>query len=276
VKEGAFLIAGCQRSGTTLLRLLLESHPTISCVDEMLSYTVLSKTTRSNSGHFVGYKIPIWTEQLDQAMLRPNELEPIGKVGLIPNFYSGQKILFMVRSPLDVVASMRQLRVGEWQWLEHVCRPVMEAMLQEEEFRRSYAVEIEQLRNSAIPDVGLGALYWKWKTSALLRYLGQGLPVHPVIYEQLIFDPEAVMREVLMFLGIEWHPNVLMHHRRSHSQLIEGIAIGGTDAKRALDGKSLGKWRSVLTTNERDLVLSISAPLSEDLKAIPGWDKAMP
>jgi hypothetical protein len=39
-----FFILGCQRSGTTLLRLILESHPDIFCYDEIKAYAVLQGT----------------------------------------------------------------------------------------------------------------------------------------------------------------------------------------------------------------------------------------
>lgn len=37
-----FFITGCQRSGTTLLRLILEGHQDIRCFDETRSYGVLA------------------------------------------------------------------------------------------------------------------------------------------------------------------------------------------------------------------------------------------
>jgi Sulfotransferase family len=36
-----FFILGCQRTGTTLMRLVLESHPDVFCYDELKSYAVL-------------------------------------------------------------------------------------------------------------------------------------------------------------------------------------------------------------------------------------------
>ena len=59
-----FLIAGCQRSGTTLMRLLLGSHSDITCIDEILSYEVLAGTRSSPATGLTGFKIPVWTEQL--------------------------------------------------------------------------------------------------------------------------------------------------------------------------------------------------------------------
>jgi hypothetical protein len=250
------------------MRLLLESHPAIECVDEMDSYLRLAQASRPPTDRLVGYKIPIWTEQLDQPVLRLNELTALRKSGPIVNFYAAHKIVFMLRNPLDVVASMMELRVGGWQWLKDECLPVMETLLRDREFQVRYEVELKLIRESASRNVGMGALYWKWKTGALIRYSREGLPIHPVVYEQLVVEPATAMREVLAFLCVEWHADVLHHHRQKHGQVMDGKAIGGTDVRRAVDGESLGKWHKVLAQNEVELVLDISASLMRELMSV--------
>ena len=63
----SFFIAGCQRSGTTLMRLILECHDQVSCFDELRSYGALAERPllQDLAGRKVGFKIPRWTEQLD-------------------------------------------------------------------------------------------------------------------------------------------------------------------------------------------------------------------
>jgi hypothetical protein len=66
-----FLITGCQRSGTTLLRLILGSHSKIYCYDEYLAYARLRDGDASEAQGYqlVGYKIPRWAEQLNDPQL---------------------------------------------------------------------------------------------------------------------------------------------------------------------------------------------------------------
>lgn len=66
-----FLIVGCQRSGTTLLRLVLESHSSIISIDEPASYELLSnnkkleiKKKNLKEKKWIGFKIPRFTEQI--------------------------------------------------------------------------------------------------------------------------------------------------------------------------------------------------------------------
>jgi hypothetical protein len=61
-------ITGCQRSGTTMLRLVLECHSGIFCFDEPQSYRVLTSPEHDGPAatDLVGFKIPRLAEQLDQ------------------------------------------------------------------------------------------------------------------------------------------------------------------------------------------------------------------
>src|SRR5437764_12265167 len=120
-----FFITGCQRSGTTLLRLVLECHPQIFCFDELHSYRALSsfsfETTISKP--LVGFKIPRWAEQLDYPLLRD-----FGLAHEAQQIYKGQKILFLVRDYRDAIASMLKLR-GNRSWLQEWAEPIIEARL---------------------------------------------------------------------------------------------------------------------------------------------------
>ena len=66
-----FFILGCQRSGTTLLRLILEVHPDVFCYDELKGYAVLQGAIQEDLPHarLIGFKIPRWTEQMNCEVL---------------------------------------------------------------------------------------------------------------------------------------------------------------------------------------------------------------
>src|SRR6186713_2185314 len=102
-----FFITGCQRSGTTMMRLVLECHSGITCFDETRSYRALA--TREHDGPaaagLVGFKIPRLAEQLDQ----PRAFD-LGLDDPPQGFYRGQNALFLVRDYRDVVASMLKLK----------------------------------------------------------------------------------------------------------------------------------------------------------------------
>ena len=72
----------------------------------------------------------------------------------------------------------------------------------DQSFRSRYSEELSLIENCHRRLVGLAALYWKYKTDALFRYLEQGLPVAGVCYERLVANPRSTLQSVCAHLGI--------------------------------------------------------------------------
>ncbi|HZT83276.1 MAG TPA: sulfotransferase, partial [Gemmataceae bacterium] len=162
---GRFFIVGCQRSGTTLLRLVLECHPLVACYDEDTAYKALQEGCRCPppGKRLAGFKIPRWTEQLGEPVCRDE-----GLAETAAGLYQGEPLVFVLRDVRDVVASMHKLRMTERQtWLEFCARPILEAKLRRPEFRERYAPEIAALRACGDSPFAAGALYWKYKTQSV-------------------------------------------------------------------------------------------------------------
>jgi len=143
-----FFIVGCQRTGTTLLRLVLECHPEIACLDETNSYRSLSnlKATVPRSKTLLGFKIPRWTEQLHEATLGD-----FGQTETAAQFYDGEPLIFLLRDVRDTVVSMCQLRMGRQTWMDVAGRPILDSKLRQPEFRERFAREIALLERSTNP-----------------------------------------------------------------------------------------------------------------------------
>ncbi|HEY3840612.1 MAG TPA: sulfotransferase, partial [Bryobacteraceae bacterium] len=227
-----FFILGCQRTGTTLLRLILEGHPEVVCYDEMKGYAVLQNSVVENlsPARLIGFKLPRWTEQLTRPTLSDEGVE-----GFCQNFYRGEKILFLQRDVRDTIASMMKLRAGRSSWCElWVPRIIRAKLARESEFRTRYAAELSILEKCGLPLVGMAALYWKYKSDAFYDYQEAGLPVLGVSYEHLVLDPRVVLQAVCRHLGIAFHPNLLQHEQLPHTELFEnGLTVGNTNPKQA-------------------------------------------
>jgi hypothetical protein len=257
------------------MRLLLGSHTEVKCIDEVLSYEVLAGDRRSEESPMTGFKIPVWTEQLSEPVLRANELAWLCGFRDVPNSYSGEKIVFLLRNPLDSVCSMMKLKLTHASWMESVCLPLLEHKLSQPECARDFRDDVLNARKAADHFAASAAVYWKCKTGALLRYMKSGLPVHPVIYERLVTATADVMRGVLRFLGVGWQDSVLHHHQRSHAQIFGGRAIGGTDPSRSVDDRSVGQWRRSLSNEQIETVQRISDPVVSELAALLGEPKLL-
>jgi hypothetical protein len=264
-----FFIVGCQRTGTTLLRLILECHPQVFCYDEGLAYRVLmhGEDPSSPNTHLVGFKIPRWTEQLANHYLRDAGL-PENAV----SFYHNEPILFLFRDVRDTIASMLKLRMTERKtWLELCADPILRTKARSASFQRRYAVELALIEKARSPLLLKAALYWKYKTEAYFDYQERGWPIHPVVYEDLVTTPEAALRKVVSFLNLPWHPNLLDHPRFQHAETYpDGTVMGNSDPKRPIDDTSVCQWRHFLSSKEEAEVLDLVGDLPLRIERLRG------
>jgi hypothetical protein len=263
-----FFIAGCQRTGTTLMRLLLECHPAVFCYDEELAYGVLARGEHVPPAgkRLVGFKVPRWTEVLGAEVLWDE-----GLAERAHEAYRGESIIFMLRDVRDTVASMIKLEPSPTKnWLETCARPILVSKLEGEAagpFGRRFRRELALVRESGYALPLVGALYWKYKTQSYFVFRDRGWPVCPVRYELLVRQPRLHLQRVLRFLGVPWHEGVLHHPESPHTEIDQnGLAIGNTDPRRSIDAASVGQWRRFLTPEDESGVLAIAGDLNRRIR----------
>jgi hypothetical protein len=261
-----FFIVGCQRTGTTLLRLVLECHPQVTCCDETCSYAALAAGDNSapSDRRWLGFKIPRWTEQLAEPIL-----EDEGLLESAPRFYCEEPILFMMRDVRDTVASMLRLSAGPCSWLELYGKKILQSKIGQTAFAERYASELQLLREADDSLAATGALYWKYKTQPYFDYLERGWPVLGIPYEALVFKPEAQLRLVTRFLGVGWNRALLSHPAFPHAEVAPcGHTVGHTDTRRPIDGDSVGQWRTMFSARQVNDIMTIAGDVMERLASI--------
>jgi hypothetical protein len=256
------VITGCQRSGTTMLNLALDAHPDVVGIDEMQfdAKRVADYLNDPEFGPVVCFKLPTMAAGI-------GFLKGLGR----------PKVVWMVRDPRAVVASMMQLplylggQVVPWAAHPGGAQQELRSCLR---LFGGVPADLGAVVERFAADAGAtpppwpkdllatsAALVWRLKNEILPHYAGAGIEHRAQVYERLVAEPRAEMAEVLTFLGLKWHDDVLRHHEL-HS---EGRSVGLTDNTRAIDRASLDKWKDYLEPSQVEIVRAICGPRAEAL-----------
>lgn len=193
-------IVGCQRSGTTLLRLILDSHPDISCGPETRFLADLAQITGSGWPRFSLYGFPkeYWHDKVarffesfqqeyaaSRGKTRWADKTPLYALSLdyINELFPECQIVHIIRDGRDVVASHRD-RWGYWSAVKATVK-------------WARYVETAQAVGRTLPEK---------------RY-------REIRYELLVTEPERTMRSLLEFLDAPWDDAVLDYQRHQHDVL---------------------------------------------------------
>ena len=246
------IITGCQRSGTTLLHLILDSHPEIRGVDEMefRNEHLLNYLTHADYHPFVSLKLPTFSHDI-------NGLKKIPKT----------KVLWCIRDYRDVISSMIKLQLNfngtASSWAIHPygggreiksCEKVLENRMDDEliDLLRSYHQMITTPPDSAWSNekvVFVAALCWRLKQEVLKLYDIYQIEYSMVFYEKLLQNPKEEIEKILSYLNIQWNENVLNHHK-IHS----GFSVGNTDNAKPIDKSNIGKWKETLQPEDIKII----------------------
>ena len=187
-------VGGVPRSGTTLVRAMLDAHPDIRCGEETrVIPRILSMRGRwSRSAKE--------RNRLDQARMHPDLLDEATRAFI-------DTIILCNKDPLVMTYLLQVSRLYP--------RSKFVLLIRD---GRTVAYSIVS-RNVTISGVNThsylsAAMFWNKAMLQMTRdcdYIG---PNHclEVFYEKLVEEPKLWMEKLLKFLGIPWHDNVLRHH----------------------------------------------------------------
>jgi hypothetical protein len=186
------------RSGSTLLRVILNSHSQIHAPHELhFRYTRVKLTKRwsRRSMKELGLgerklEYLLWDRVLHRIQLRSGKPILVSKtpndvfiVDRIAECWPDARFIFLLRHPAEIARSVAELPAREE-------RDRLELV-------RRYCEALERAR--------------------------QAYPGHVVRYEELTAEPERVVRGVCDFLGVDWEPAMLEYGRFDHGRFEEGI-----------------------------------------------------
>ena len=256
------LITGCQRSGTTLMGLILDSHHKIQHTDED-SFNINS--LEENTKFIHSYKLP---QEAVNFPFITQQLKP-------------DKIIWMVRNPFDVTRSMLNLhikrnRTSTEPWAATFAHKEINKALQYLPYSTTQEImdTIEEYRKTlsqmSYRDTSNGmiiaaATCWSIKQLALKEYKRLNLDFKVIHYEDLVTHPEVILKDCCDFLNIEWNENLLKHH-----ELHKGSSIGNTKNDRAIDSSGVFSHKGFFNKSELKLIDNLTSKIADKYHYING------
>ncbi len=272
--EAHIVLGGAPRSGTTVLRKLLDRHPTIRAGAETKlfvpaafnleflagAYDIPSAELRSmrasapSQAAFIDAFAARARADAGKARWAEKTPQNIRYLEWIAAHFPRARIVHIIRDGRDVVCSMR--KHPDWRWVDGAWQKVLVERPLEWYARRWLA------------DTSAGMA---WRADA--RYT-------EIRYEDLVTDPAAVLRAVCDGIEVEPDPAWLASSMVP-ADLVATATDDGDDAmdtptsgaghtKRpdyegALSGASVGRWREDLTAEERREVEQLCGPRLREL-----------
>lgn len=277
------IIVGAPRSGTTLLRFMLDAHPDLAIPPETgflaADPAVLRRLGAPEFAEFIERfpaEAPGWQDfRLSSAAWR-EALERLEAY-----------------SPSNAFRTFYRLYAGRFsknRWGDKTpgyvrCMPQIAELLPESHFihlirdGRDVALSWRKTWFSPGRDMTTLASHWKeWVTAGL-----NSRPAHclEVRYEELIHDTPSVLRRICHYIALDFQPSMLTFFENTPSRLAEhaerrrsdGTLIVGRDQR--LDQQRLTTsppvaervqaWRGVMTSAERDAFAAVAGDLLLEL-----------
>jgi hypothetical protein len=272
-------VVGEARSGTTLLRVMLDAHPELSIPPE--SYFVSGLYPyRSRYERSSGFDLPRFAKDLQglhkfrdwdlpAEALRDAFAEPMpggaypDAIRLLYRTYASvhDKLRYGDKSPGYVTRMKLLTRLFPEARFVHIVRDV-----------RSVALSlIEMPQEWGTRTVPEGAARWRHRVS---RGHAEGTALGPdryleVRYEDLVADSERELRRLVEFLLLPWDDAVLRYAERGLSRVPEGSqAIHGNVARAPTKTRD---WREQMSREDLEAVEAIAGDLLSEM----GYERAV-
>lgn len=248
-------VGGAGRSGTTLMRVILDSHPNIACGPEL---KVIPSVCRLWYELQTAFRMP-----LREYHLKPKQVNAIfGQMilSLLENYRAqAGKPRIAEKSPNNVFFFEHLHYLFPESPLLHLIRDgrdVVSSLLRMDWRNPKTGERLEYTQ-----DARKAAEYWanavragqmaRQRPSLAARYL-------EVRYEDLVAKPEETLKRVCDFIGEPWDPAVLKFHEKERNLAGESSA---EQVQKEIYQSAVARWRKDLSPEDRQAVKEAAGDL---------------
>ncbi len=281
-------LVGAPRSGTTMLRLMMDAHPDLAippetgflalCADWHANPPVTAADFVRRISHFPA-DAPTWPDfrlEEDALVAALGTGRPLDLPSALRTFYE------------MYAARFGKTRAGDKTPLYCFYLATIHEWLPEARFihlvrdGRDVALSWRQTWFSPGPEMTDQAAGWVRHVEAVRNAARSApVPVLEVRYETLVTSPAPVLEAICRFIELPFHPAMLQHHLRAAARLAEhgarvsstGVIAVTAEQRRAQQVRTLGPvsnervgaWRREMTHDEIRAFESVGGQLLDDL-----------
>jgi hypothetical protein len=250
-----FFIVGCDRSGTTMLRLILDGSPDVAIPTEsmiVVDFAGWARDTLATDAEFDRLAAAVWRHPKVREWRLPGS-PPVreGRTG-------AAAYRAAIEAPFVAYAALH----GKPRWADKTPYYVGELDLVKRVFpearivnlvRDGRDVALSLLRVPFGPgNVWAAARQWRAAVdagdAASARY---GDDVLTIRYEDLVAEPDAVARGVCEFCEIAYRPEMLAIEESARGKLAAGQEGWFADLYAGIGTRSVGKWTTGMTRSQQ-------------------------
>jgi hypothetical protein len=266
-KARPIVIGGCPRSGTTLLRVILDRHPRVCCGPESKLFLpdwppieelgfryeiprteVLSLLAESNSqAEFIDRFFAERCRRAGKARWAEKSPLNVANIDFLFEHFPNARFIHVIRDGRDTVCSLRT-------------------------FPSHKVVDGKRVPLDTRNPIARCARRWVRDVRAGLRHRADSRYTE-LRYEDLVAKPEATARSLFAFIGEEFDPCVLAEPSRSESPGGPLRDHGNSpEATRAIHKRAVSRWTTDLTAAELKTVERLAGDLLSELGYVGGGD----
>ena len=228
------VVGGCHRTGTSLVRRILDAHPRIHCGPEVLFFRDFYGDYRDDPLRHLRF-----AETVRSILPEEEALDVLGRALVEIHERAAKragKVRWADKAPENALHTAEWERLLGERWLfVHVVRNPLDTVAS---MRGRFPLTLPE-------DVAGQAEHYRRYTAAGLAFAGR----HPersfvLVYERLCSEPEQTLGALMTHLGEELDGRQLAFNDEPHQAGLEDPLVGETvEVHRA----SVGRWRSVLS-----------------------------